>query len=147
MIFFCESYYFVKQKLCRKKKYKLRGEWQFFKCGRNHVGKEAKMPNLESFTGNPRVKQIPSDWTKVSEILELFFGDIFFEMLSKETNLYYFQNQAKYDSSSKELKWVDVSVVCATHKKRSETRYICKFCLVLLHKGECFQRYCTLKHY
>ena len=25
--------------------------------------------------------------------------------------------------------------VCAAHKKRSETRYICKFCLVPLHKG------------
>jgi hypothetical protein len=36
---------------------------------------------------------------------------------------------------------------CATHKKRSETRYICKFCLLQLHKGECFQRYHTLKHY
>jgi hypothetical protein len=31
-------------------------------------------------------------------------------MLSKETNLYYFQNQRKYDSSSKVLKFVDVSV-------------------------------------
>jgi len=31
--------------------------------------------------------------------------------------------------------------VCAAHKKRSEIRYICKFCLVPLHKGECFQRY------
>jgi hypothetical protein len=28
-----------------------------------------------------------------------------------------------------------------------ETRYICKFSLVPLHKGECFQRYHTLKHY
>ena len=28
-----------------------------------------------------------------------------------------------------------------------ETQYICKFCLVPLHKGECFQRYHTLKHY
>ena len=37
--------------------------------------------------------------------------------------------------------------VFAVHKKRSETRYICKFCLVPLHKGECFQRYHTLKHY
>ena len=37
--------------------------------------------------------------------------------------------------------------VCAAHKKRSETRYICKFCLVPLHKGQCFQRYHTLKHY
>jgi hypothetical protein len=46
-----------------------------------------------------------------------FFGDNFFEMLCKETNLYYFQNQGKYDSSSKVLIWVDVSVVRATHKK------------------------------
>jgi hypothetical protein len=46
-----------------------------------------------------------------------FFRDNFFEMLCKETNLYYFQNQVKYDSSSKALKWVDVSAVCATHKK------------------------------
>jgi hypothetical protein len=65
------------------------------------------------------VKQIPSDTTKVSEIIELFFGDNFFEMLSKETNPYYFQNQGKYDSSSKVLKWVNVSVVCANHKKWS----------------------------
>jgi hypothetical protein len=53
-----------------------------------------------------------------------FFRDNFFEMLFKETNLYYFQNQGKYYSSSKVLKWVDVSVVCATRKKRSETRYM-----------------------
>jgi hypothetical protein len=67
-----------------------------------------------------------------------FFGDNFFEMLCKENNLYYFQNQGKYDSSSKVLKWVDVSVVHATHKKnkRSETRYICKFCAAQLHKGK-----------
>jgi hypothetical protein len=31
-------------------------------------------------------------------------------MLCKETNLYYFQNQRKCYSSSKVLKWVDVSV-------------------------------------
>jgi hypothetical protein len=53
--------------------------------------KEDKTPNLGSFTGNPGVKQIPSDPTKMLEIIELFFGDNFFEMLSKETDLYYFQ--------------------------------------------------------
>jgi hypothetical protein len=63
------------------------------------------------------VKQIPSDPTKVSDIIELFFGDNFFEMLTSETNKYYFQNQVKYDSSSTVLKW-DVSVVYATHKKK-----------------------------
>jgi hypothetical protein len=45
-----------------------------------------------------------------------FFGDNFFEMLCKETNLYYFQNQGKYDSSSEGLEWVDVGF-CATEKK------------------------------
>jgi hypothetical protein len=40
---------------------------------------------------------------------ELLFRN-FFEMLSKETKLYYFQNQGKYDSSSKRLKWVDDSI-------------------------------------
>jgi hypothetical protein len=86
--------------------------------------KEDKVPNLGPFTRNPGVKQIPSKPTKVSEIIELFFRDSFFEMLSKETKRCYFQNQGKYNGSSKVLKWVDVSVVCAAHKK-SETRYIC----------------------
>ena len=31
--------------------------------------------------------------------------------------------------------------------QHGETRYICKFSLVPLHKGECFHRYYTLKHY
>jgi hypothetical protein len=77
-----------------------------------------------------------------------FFGYNFFELLCKEINLYYFQNKAKGDSSSKVLKWVDVSVVCATQKKkRSETRYICKFYVAPLHKEECFERYHNLKHH
>ena len=31
--------------------------------------------------------------------------------------------------------------VCAVHKKQSETRYICKFCFVPLHKWSCFEKY------
>jgi hypothetical protein len=46
----------------------------------------------------------------VSEITELFFGANFFEILCKETNLYYFQNQGIYDSSSNGAKRVAVSV-------------------------------------
>jgi hypothetical protein len=56
------------------------------------------------------VKQIVSVPTKLAEIIELLFGDNFFEILCKKTNLYYFQNQGKYASSSKGLKWVDVGV-------------------------------------
>jgi len=31
--------------------------------------------------------------------------------------------------------------------QHGEAQYICKFSLVPLHKGECFQRYPILKHY
>jgi hypothetical protein len=31
--------------------------------------------------------------------------------------------------------------VCAAHKKQSETRNICKVCVVLFHKGSCFEKY------
>jgi hypothetical protein len=109
--------------------------------------KEGRTPNLGPFTGNSGVKQISCDPAKLSGIIELFFGDNLFKILCKETNRYYFQNEGKYDNIFKALKWVDISVVCATHKRRSETRYICKFCLVPLHKRECLQRYHTLKHY
>jgi hypothetical protein len=37
--------------------------------------------------------------------------------------------------------------VCAAQKKRSATRYICKFCSFPLHKGSCFERYHTLRNY
>jgi hypothetical protein len=36
---------------------------------------------------------------------------------------------------------------CAEHKKGSETAYICKFCVVPLHKGPCFERYHSLRNY
>ena len=35
----------------------------------------------------------------------------------------------------------------AAHKKRSETRYICKFCVVPLHKGSCFEKYHSVTNY
>lgn len=37
--------------------------------------------------------------------------------------------------------------VCAIKKKRSRTCFVCKFCNVPLHKGDCFERYHTLKIY
>jgi len=39
--------------------------------------KTDKTPNLGPFTGNPGVKQIPSDTTKISQGTGLFLGDIF----------------------------------------------------------------------
>ena len=75
-------------------------------------GKTDKTPNLGPFTGNPGVKQIPSDPTKVSQVTGLFLGDRFFDtsMLCEETNVYYLQNQEKYVTGSKGLKWSDVTV-------------------------------------
>jgi len=37
--------------------------------------------------------------------------------------------------------------VCAAHKKQSETRYICKFYVVPLHKGSCFEKYHSTMSY
>jgi len=39
------------------------------------------------------------------------------------------------------------SKVCAAYKKRSETRYICKFCIVPVHKGSCFEKYHSVTSY
>ena len=72
--------------------------------------KTDKTPNIGPFTGNPGVKQIPSDPTKVSQVTGLFLGDTFFDMLCEETNRYYLQNQEKYVTGSKGLKWSDVTV-------------------------------------
>jgi hypothetical protein len=109
--------------------------------------KEDKTPNLGPFTGNPGAKQIPSDRTKVSEIIEFFSETTSLKCYPRRLICIIFKIKENMIAVLRGLKWVDDSVVCATHKKRSETRYDCKFCLVPLHKGECFQRYCTLKHY
>jgi hypothetical protein len=37
--------------------------------------------------------------------------------------------------------------VCASHNKSSATAYTCQFCVMPLHKGECFQKYHTLRHF
>jgi len=58
--------------------------------------KTDKTQNLGPFTGNPGVKQIPSDPTKLSHVTGLFLGDTLFDMLCEETNLYYLQNQEKF---------------------------------------------------
>ena len=63
--------------------------------------KTGKTPNLGPFNGNPGVKQIPSDPTKVSQVTGLFPGDTFFDMLCVKTNLYYLQNQEKYVTCNK----------------------------------------------
>jgi hypothetical protein len=37
--------------------------------------------------------------------------------------------------------------VCAAHRKQSETRCILKFCIILLHKEPCFEKYHSLTNY
>jgi hypothetical protein len=36
--------------------------------------------------------------------------------------------------------------VCAAHKKQCETTYICKFYVVLLHRGSCFEIYHLIRY-
>jgi hypothetical protein len=145
-------FFLEKQKLWCEKKIQwkwneLGGKWQYFKCGGNHMGKGRQNAKFRIFYWKSR-GETNSIWPSKSVMNHRHvFGDSFFKMLCKKTNLYYFKNQGKYDSSSKALKWVDISVVCATHKKRSETRYISKFCVAPLHKEECFERYHSPKHY
>ena len=78
--------------------------------------KTDKTPNLGPFTGNPGVKQIPSDPTKVSQITGLFLGDTFFDMLCEETNVYYLQNQEKYVTCSKGVEMVRCH--CSRNEKK-----------------------------
>jgi hypothetical protein len=37
--------------------------------------------------------------------------------------------------------------MCVAHKKRSETANICKFCIVPLHIGSCFEKYHSMTNY
>jgi hypothetical protein len=74
----------------------------------NHVGKRRQNAKFRTFYWKLGVKQILSGPTKVSEIIELF-SETTSEILCKKTSLYYFQNQGKYASSSKELNgWMSV---------------------------------------
>ncbi|PNF36763.1 hypothetical protein B7P43_G11572 [Cryptotermes secundus] len=68
-------------------------------------GKVDKTPTLGKCTGDPGVRQMPSDPTQVSEVAELFFGDSFFDMLCQETNRYNLQHREVYDSTYKPLWW------------------------------------------
>jgi hypothetical protein len=74
------------------------------------VGKKGKTPDLGQFTGNSGMKLFPCDPTNVSYVTDLFFGNIFFDFLCEETNLYSFQNCGKYDRNDKGFKSVDVTV-------------------------------------
>lgn len=58
--------------------------------------KQDKIPVLEDFMRNPGMKQFPSDHISISEVVGLFFGNDFFEMLYHETNLYHHQTEYKW---------------------------------------------------
>ena len=48
---------------------------------RENMGQNGQIGYLRTCTENPGVKQIPSDSTNVSEVVELFFGDNVFKIL------------------------------------------------------------------
>jgi hypothetical protein len=103
-----------KQKLCHEKKIqwkwnKLLGKWQYFRYGGNHVGKRTQNAKFRTFYWKSR-DETNSIWPNKNVIINwTFFGDNFFEMLCKETNLYCVQNKGKYASISKGLNgWMSV---------------------------------------
>jgi hypothetical protein len=109
------------------------------------VGKRRQYAEFRTFYWKSR-GETNSIWPNKSVINNrTFFRDKFFEILCKETNLYYFQNQGKYASSSKGLNgwmtvwqnWKKIAIIL---------QYIFNFCLVPLHKWEFFQRCQSLKH-
>jgi hypothetical protein len=65
---------------------------------------------LEKFEGTPGVKIKPKHIDSISEAVELFLGDDFFQMMCDESNLYYSQNKDKYKLSPKSGKWSDITV-------------------------------------
>jgi hypothetical protein len=103
-------------------------------------GQRRQNTKFRTFYGKSK-GQTNSIWPNKSVINNrTFFRDNFFEMLCMETNLYYFQNQGKYASSSKGLNgWMSV---WQNWKKKCNN-----FPIVPLHKEEFFERYHSLKHY
>jgi len=81
--------------------------------------KTDKTPNLGTFTGNPGVKQIPSDPTKVSQVTGLFLGDTFFDMLCEETNL--LKKKKKLRGLSPRANYTDRKRIYITYKIRKST--------------------------
>jgi hypothetical protein len=107
--------------------------------------KEDKTPNLGPFTGNPWVKQILSDPTKVWWIIELFSKTTSLICYARRLTCIIFKIKENMIAVLKCWNgWMSVLFVQLT--KRSETRYISKFCIASLHKEECFERYHSPKH-
>jgi len=54
------------------------------------------------------------------------------------------KNCCRWDGN-KEISCTAVEI-CAAHKKQSETRYLCNFCIVPLLKGSCFEKYQSVRN-
>lgn len=66
--------------------------------------------SLEKFEGTPGVQIRPNHFDSISEVVELFLGDDFFQIMCDESNRYYSQNKDKYKLSPKSGKWSDITV-------------------------------------
>ena len=65
---------------------------------------------LEPFEGSPGIKIMPSSPESVTDNVNLFFGNDFFEHLVRESNRYHYQVMEKYKIPSKAKKWTDITV-------------------------------------
>jgi hypothetical protein len=128
--------------------------WHFFVYRTLNTNKKLKYKNFLHEVGRSWISDVQnlsesnSDDLKLPEketsprgakqdTLGRLFGDFRIHKLEKIVGGW--EGKRKY--STRQCK------VCAAHKKRSETRCICKFCVVPLHKGSCFEKYHSLRNY
>jgi hypothetical protein len=72
--------------------------------------KKDLLRDLEPFLGQPGVKRAPKNSNNVLDVVSLFVGEDFFEMMCVQSNLYHSQNKHKYKESSKTGKWSDINI-------------------------------------
>jgi hypothetical protein len=72
--------------------------------------KNDDLRNLEQFLVITGLTFTHDDPTSISEVVNRFLGNDFFEILLEQSNSYLAQNAGQYKNSSKSLAWEDVSI-------------------------------------
>jgi hypothetical protein len=113
--------------------------------------KQDIISNLKIYGANSGVKQTPTDCTSISEIVDLFFGNQFFELLHKETALYH--NQTLLEDFLELCANVCFRKLLVVIKENENIQKLGKHTTfsnsvwLRLLKGECLQRYHALSWY
>lgn len=65
---------------------------------------------VNPFSGNSGVKVFPRNAENISDVVDLFIDDDFFQLLVTETNRYYMQNMHKYKRVKSTKQWRDTTI-------------------------------------